>query len=821
MRVPFALRRAGRPAETIPVPPHAWSPRDAAVVVAAVCAFWVVAASLWWLAGGVVPWDSKNHFYPMLRHLGAALAQGEWPLWNPYHFSGHPAVADPQSLLFTPTMVAFAWLVPTPSMELFDTVVFAHLLLPAFAVLAYFARKGWHPAGAVFAAMMIILGGSAAARLQHTGMIFSYAFFLPAYVFLEGALTAPTGRPRLLQAAGFSLCAALMALGRDQIAFLGTLTLAGLVLHLTLTRDRPVPWFVRRLPILLGMGLAVVALLAVPALLTLQFLMDSNRPAIAYGVAAMNAMPPSSLATLLAPNIFGTLNLTYDYWGPMWDTVPEGTYTDRAINYLFAGTLPMVLILWQGIGRRGLAAREIRFFVVLLAVALVYAFGRYTPIFVRLFDHVPGISLYRRPADATFYVNIALAILAGYSLHRYVRTPRVARPGRDWGRLAAGAVAALLPAGLIAVGVTFSLRVGHGEAALIEAAAFLAIALLGLSLAMPQPTARTRAMAAAAIVAITGGELLWRNAASSLNMEPATRYAVYNALSPSDYAGLAMLKRELDERHARGERPRVEILGLGGAWQNASMVLGLEDTVGYNALRIAEYERAVGSGENAVELSLRQFPGTFRGYRCSLASLLGLEYLVLDRPAEKLPRHFPRLRQATLLHGSDTLWIYRLAPAAPRAYVATQLKPVDVDGALDQEELPEFDRTQAALIDKSDVELLDRSYPDPDRTTGTPPSHAVVTILAYKRNKVTLEVSTEQPGVLVLHDLYYPGWDVKVDGEPMTVLRANLLFRGVEVPAGHHRVEFTFRPLSRDNLLAAAAGLVRSRDGLTPVTIAR
>ena len=267
MRFPFAQRSPAPPAASTQggshtVPPHTWSRRDVGVAVAAVCLFWTVAASLWWIAGGVVPWDSKNHFYPMLRHLGASLAQGEWPLWNPYHFSGHPAVADPQSLLFTPTMVAFAWLVPAPSMELFDTVVFAHLLLPAFAILALFARKGWHPAGAVLAAMMIVLGGSAAARLQHTGMIFSYAFFVPAFVFLEGALTAPERRSRLLQAAGFALSAALMALGRDQIAFLGTLTLAGLVLHLTLGQDRPLRWFAGRLPLLFGMGLAVVALLS-------------------------------------------------------------------------------------------------------------------------------------------------------------------------------------------------------------------------------------------------------------------------------------------------------------------------------------------------------------------------------------------------------------------------------------------------------------------------------------------------------------------------------------------------------------------------------
>ena len=82
------------------------------------------------------------------------------------------------------------------------------------------------------------------------------------------------------------------------------------------------------------------------------------------------------------------------------------------------------------------------------------------------------------------------------------------------------------------------------------------------------------------------------------------------------------------------------------------MVLGFEDTIGYNPLRIADYERAVGPGENAVDPNLRQFPATFRGYKCRLAGLLGLEYLVLDRPIEKLPRHFPHLSGAKLLYGS-------------------------------------------------------------------------------------------------------------------------------------------------------------------------
>jgi hypothetical protein len=789
----------------------------------AMLAFWGVAAAAWIAIDAVVPWDSKNHFYPMLRYIGTSLAQGELPLWNPYHFSGHPSVADPQSLLFTPTMVALAWAVPAPSMQAFDLFVFAHLLMPAMAALFLFRRRGWHPVGAVAAAMMIVLGGSAAARLQHTGMIISYSFFLPALLFLEIALARLSWKAAL----AFAVCAGLMALGRDQVAFLCCLAIAGYVATMALKAERPFTWTLRRLPLLAGAGLVILAMLAVPALLTMQFLEDSNRPTIAYGVAAMNSLPPSSLVTMLVPNIFGSLNHTYDYWGPMWDTVPEGTYTDRAVNYLFAGTLPMIVLLWQGLGRGRLFARELRFFTLFGIGALVYALGRYTPVFEHLFDIVPGVHLYRRPADATFHLNIALAIAAGYCLHRYIldalpasvaegpsSAPSGHRAPRGQKGLAARlgwlgpAAAVLVPVALVVSGLVFSSRVDHLAPASMQAAIFVGIAALGLSLLVPQTGRQARVIAACLVVAATGGELVARNAASALNAEPAGRYAVYQTLSPGDYAGLNVLKRELDARHAQGERPRVEILGLGGAWQNASMVLGIEDTVGYNALRIADYEKAVGPGENAVELGLRQFPGTFRGYRCSLASLLGLEYLVLDRPADKLPRHFPRLVNATLLYSSDTMWIYRLAPAAPRAYVATRLKPVDIDEVLDEAELPEFDRGTEALIDKSDLPGLQRDYVTVDTSEDARAPASKVKILSYKRNAVSLDVETDRPGVLVLHDLYYPGWEVKVDDRAETVLRANLLFRGVEVPAGHHRVEFTFRPLSADNLLTAAAELV-------------
>ncbi len=61
-----------------------------------------------------------------------------------------------------------------------------------------------------------------------------------------------------------------------------------------------------------------------------------------------------------------------------------------------------------------------------------------------------------------------------------------------------------------------------------------------------------------------------------------------------------------------------------------------------------------------------------------------------------------------------------------------------------------------------------------------------------------VEVSTDSPreGFLVLSDTYRPGWSALVDGIPAPILRAQVAFRAVRVPAGKHRVLFLYSPTS-------------------------
>ncbi len=59
-----------------------------------------------------------------------------------------------------------------------------------------------------------------------------------------------------------------------------------------------------------------------------------------------------------------------------------------------------------------------------------------------------------------------------------------------------------------------------------------------------------------------------------------------------------------------------------------------------------------------------------------------------------------------------------------------------------------------------------------------------------------MTVEASNGGVLVLNDVWHPWWRATLDGAPVEILKANVIFRGVVVPAGRHTVRFTFHPFS-------------------------
>jgi hypothetical protein len=766
--------------------------RRLAVVLLAIGAVWALAAGRWIVTDTVVPWDAKNQFYAFFRFLASSMHAGATPFWNPYHYGGHPSVADPQSLIFAPAFALWAWLDPAPSIRTFDLIVYAHLLVGGLAVGALGWRAGWPWPASLLAAVVFMFGGPAAGRLQHTGIILSYGLFPLALLTLLAALE----RRSLLLAAAFGTVAAVLALGRNHEALLlSGLLAAALVAQIATAPD----WrcYLRtRMPALSTMAAVGAGLLAIPLLLTLQFAALSNRPEVPLDKALEASLYPANLASLAVANVLGSLESTQTYWGPNFDTLPAVGATDRSFNYLFIGAAPTIVVLWFGLAGGWAWRQGNRLLGGAALLATLYMLGRYTPVYALAFQYVPGISLFRRPVDGAFVVVAALAILSGHLLAAYAREglPRVAL----WRPLAvaAGALA------IVAWAIAFSEKSHRGWSSFMEAAKVAPLALAVIVLLARARSAEARRLAAACVALVATGELLWYNTASSLNAEAPAYYSVLQHPVGPEANALATLEREIDARHRQGERPRVEIVGVSGSWQNLAMARGLEATNGYNPLRIGFYDRLVSPGETTHVVDQRLFPASFDGYDCALARELGLEYVVLGRPIEEVP-HLARRPVSDVLLAGPKVWIYRLHSAEPRVKFISRVVLADTEAQAKAGLFRVSPGGQTVLIDSETA---------PDRLhwpmTYSPES-ARTRIRSWSPDRVEVEVESNYAGILVLHEAYYPGWVAEVDGRRARILRTNVLFRGVELSEGRHTVVFRFAPFSLANLRHALLGLVR------------
>jgi uncharacterized membrane protein YfhO len=64
---------------------------------------------------------------------------------------------------------------------------------------------------------------------------------------------------------------------------------------------------------------------------------------------------------------------------------------------------------------------------------------------------------------------------------------------------------------------------------------------------------------------------------------------------------------------------------------------------------------------------------------------------------------------------------------------------------------------------------------------------------------VEIQATLQRPGLLVVCDTFYPGWTARnhsVDRPAVAVpiLQTNRIMRGVVLPAGEHRIVFSYRP---------------------------
>lgn len=159
-----------------------------------------------------------------------------------------------------------------------------------------------------------------------------------------------------------------------------------------------------------------------------------------------------------------------------------------------------------------------------------------------------------------------------------------------------------------------------------------------------------------------------------------------------------------------------------------------------------------------------------------------------DTPAKKAVKSpFERV------YVSPNALIYRYRDALPRlaGYSAVVSAPTD-DQALARLTSPNFDPRRTAVVTAGTPTVRDALA----AFRSTPGMVIAGRLDAYTSQRVAGSIDLPNAALVVLNDTDYPGWLAYVDGREAAVVRANYLFRGVFVPAGHHSIEFVYRPAS-------------------------
>jgi hypothetical protein len=739
-----------------------------------------------WLSGAVtIPWDAKAQFQPELQFLARALHDGRSPFWTPNVFAGWPQIADPQSLIFSPPHVLLAAVDRAPSFRAADAVVFVALFLGGLGIILFFRDRGWHMGGALVAALAFAFGGAAASRIQHIGEVLSLAYLPLSMWLLARALERASWRYGLLA----GVVGGVIAAGRDQVALLSLYLLAAMAIaHWAGANARVrVRASVKPLAVAAVAG-ALVA--AVPVLLTLLLAEISNRPGFDYVSAGRGSLHPAHLLTLAFADLYGAAAPAVPYWGPpsfAWGSTD--LFLAQNMGQLYLGELPLVAVVGLGLVRGLLWSRDIRFFTVAAVVAILYGLGRYTPAFRVFHEFVPGVTFYRRPADAAFLIGALLALLAGYLVHRWLSgTVKPATRGQ-WtaGFAIAGAI---LAAALGAASYADSLAAATKP--ILIGIAFAAAALIILALA--RRLTQWPLAAAALVAAFTAADLAWNNAPNeSTGLPP----AVYDALRPdTNNETVALLKAKLAQDAAPDRRDRVELIGIAYPWPNISMIHGFDHVFGHNPLRLATFAAATGVGDTVATPEQRTFSPLYPSYRSPFADLVGLRVIATGVPVERIDASL-KPGDLTFIARTADAYVYENPRALPRVFLVAAWQRADFDELI-RDGWPDVDPRCIVLLEHAPAAGLPLPGGERDGVRGLQIGELPGTarIIRYGNAEVTVATDAPAGALLVLTDVWHPWWRADVDGVPAEILKADVLFRAVAVPAGRHIVRFTFHPFA-------------------------
>jgi uncharacterized membrane protein (DUF441 family) len=669
---------------------------------------------------------------------------GQVPLWRPLIMSGGPFVGNPLSGLFY--LPHWLWLI-LPLNLAFDLLFVGHVCLSGMNMYAL-ARRGYGLRS--FPALVAALAWAFTPKLiahlgvGHVGLVEALAWLPLAVLCTLQALTQPPSR-RYALLAGAVLAVQFFADVR--IAFYTAVVVGLYALFWNAGGWREVWRAARNRGSTLCLTLMAFGTLAAVQIVPLLELMRySGRGALTLAEAGHYSLPWRYLWGLLLADRGG-----FHEW----------------MTYL--GILPLLLAGLALLARS--KWRQTGFLAALALFAALFALGVNTPLFPMLFRVLPGLGWLRVPARLWFVVAFTVALLAGHGVEMLSQQRTL--PGGQ----AARRVITLAGAG----GIAFCLLLAGGFLALYQTlpaalGGLVVFASGGLLLLLLRLYGRLggwpfRALTLALLVA----DLWWMD--SSLFIVRSSEEAFAPGRDVVEY-----LARETGSASppSRVYSPSYSLPQHLGALDDLHQVDGVDPT---QLARYAAFMRLAGGySERGYAVTIPPFlegadiATAYRDARpdAALLGLLHCRFVAAEFPIQ--------VTGLTLRRQLGTTYIYENERTLSRAFVVHSVRAA-ASGEEALVALEELNPAMEAVVEGGQA-LMEEAEPNQAQ------------IVSYSPNRITVEVELATPGLLVLSELWYPGWRARDNGREASIYRTDYVLRGIYLDAGRHKVELTYDPVS-------------------------
>jgi hypothetical protein len=702
------------------------------------------------------PGDGAQLFIPWFVVSARSWLSGHLPTWNPWAQAGMPLLGSSQAGTLYPPNLLFLVLAPTLANNLSIVATFLVAGLGAWLLARRLTGDG---VAAAVGGLGFGLCSFLFAHVGHQSMI-AGAAWLPWMLYGYELVQERLSPWRLLVPAAAVAMAAFS--GHSQIFFMDLLVLAVYVVATAVLGkpQRPVrSALLAVLVVATGLGLSAVQLL--PTVLVAR---ASIRHSLPYADAMSFSLPTNQLPMLVFPYLFGK-------------TLPGGPYASTyggVFNLTELSGYPgMALLVAAFAGLVSLGSdRRARAFVAVGAFSLVMAIGPATPL-SRAVYHLPVYGQFRAWGRYIYGLDLSVAMLGAYGVKVLRSGTRRQRHIARALAVAAGAAVILLALWLPRVQAVRHLIPGGKPppAALLIPCAF---ALAGVVAAAGLIRTRVGTLLVVGVVAADlffsfGGFYEWREVGPT-----AMAYRHEIATQSTPWGGVASAPGGIGRYLYIGS----EVQPIGLDFIDVTDAKRLRSVNANNVLMARDYADALGMTDAGLVL----FTDDLWGPSSHVLDLLRVTTVVLK---PELARGGPG-PSALLVDGraAGGLVRYEYRPKLPEAFLVGATQRTNLSSAI-------RDIHGASPFDPASVALLDR--PCAACPTGVPGPAGTAGGVAWGLNRVGVTVDATRPAMLVLSQAWSPGWEARIDGHTVAVVRADGLVQGVPVPAGTHRVELAYR----------------------------